>query len=84
MFTLDRGSQAATESTGPVRGGRLVARNLKDRGVSHLFTLSGGYLFSIYDGCKAEDIKVIDTATSSRPLGLPRAGSRRLRPASAH
>jgi acetolactate synthase I/II/III large subunit len=49
------------EATGPVHGGRLVARALKARGVSHLFTLSGGHLFSIYDGCKAEGIEVVDT-----------------------
>ncbi len=41
---------------GPVHGGRLVARTLKERGVSHLFTLSGGHLFSIYDGCKHEGL----------------------------
>jgi acetolactate synthase I/II/III large subunit len=41
-------------------GGRLVAKTLKSRGVSHLFTLSGGHLFSIYDGCKAEGIEIID------------------------
>ncbi len=41
-------------------GGRIVARALKSRGVSHLFTLSGGHLFSIYDGCKAEGIEIVD------------------------
>jgi len=41
-------------------GGRLVARALKSRGVSHLFTLSGGHLFSIYDGCRAEGIEILD------------------------
>jgi acetolactate synthase I/II/III large subunit len=41
-------------------GGRIVAKALKSRGVSHLFTLSGGHLFSIYDGCKAEGIEIID------------------------
>jgi acetolactate synthase-1/2/3 large subunit len=51
----------ADESTGLVHGGKLVARALKDRGVSHLFTLSGGHLFSIYDGCKAEGIEIVDT-----------------------
>src|SRR3954454_7507086 len=45
----------------PVHGGKLVARALADRGVSKLFTLSGGYLFSIYDGCVAEGIDLIDT-----------------------
>jgi acetolactate synthase I/II/III large subunit len=43
-----------------VHGGRLVAKALKSRGVSHLFTLSGGHLFSIYDGCKSEGIEIVD------------------------
>jgi acetolactate synthase I/II/III large subunit len=43
-----------------VHGGRIVAKALKSRGVSHLFTLSGGHLFSIYDGCKAEGIEIVD------------------------
>ncbi len=41
-------------------GGRIVAKALKSRGVSHLFTLSGGHLFSIYDGCKEEGIEIVD------------------------
>src|SRR5438270_5918740 len=49
-----------TESTDTVHGGRLVARRLREHGVSKLFTLSGGHLFSIYDGCRAEGIQIID------------------------
>jgi acetolactate synthase-1/2/3 large subunit len=41
-------------------GGRLIARRLRAHGVSKLFTLSGGHLFSIYDGCRAEGIEIID------------------------
>ena len=41
-------------------GGRIVAKALRSRGVAHLFTLSGGHLFSIYDGCKAEGIGLVD------------------------
>jgi acetolactate synthase I/II/III large subunit len=41
-------------------GGRIVAKALKSRGVTHLFTLSGGHLFSIYDGCRAERIEIVD------------------------
>ena len=43
-----------------VHGGRIVAQTMRSRGVSHLFTLSGGHLFSIYDGCKEEGIELID------------------------
>ncbi|HKH40623.1 MAG TPA: acetolactate synthase [Solirubrobacterales bacterium] len=46
--------------SGAVHGGRLVARAMKSRGASKLFTLSGGHLFSIYDGCKEEGIDVVD------------------------
>lgn len=42
-------------------GGRLVAKRLKANGVSKVFTLSGGHLFSIYDGCREEGIDLIDT-----------------------
>jgi acetolactate synthase I/II/III large subunit len=41
-------------------GGRIVAKVLRSRGVDHLFTLSGGHLFSIYDGCKEEGIGIVD------------------------
>jgi len=41
-------------------GGRLVAKVLRSRGIDHLFTLSGGHLFSIYDGCKEEGIGIVD------------------------
>ena len=44
-----------------LHGGRLIARRLKAHGVSRLFTLSGGHLFSIYEGCKAEGIEIVDT-----------------------
>src|ERR687888_762635 len=49
------------QETGTLHGGRLVARRLKAYGVSKLFTLSGGHLFSIYDGCRAEGIDLVDT-----------------------
>ncbi|MFV2040118.1 MAG: thiamine pyrophosphate-binding protein, partial [Acidimicrobiales bacterium] len=41
-------------------GGRLVARTLKDAGVDCIFTLSGGHVMGIYDGCIDENIRVID------------------------
>ena len=41
-------------------GGRLIAKRLRAHGVSKLFTLSGGHLFSIYDGCRAEGIEIVD------------------------
>jgi len=43
-----------------VHGGRLVAQSLKRHGVSHLFTLCGGHIQAIYDGCIDEEIRVVD------------------------
>jgi len=50
----------ATDTDTQLHGGRLIARRLRARGVSRLFTLSGGHLFSIYDGCRAEGIDIVD------------------------
>ena len=49
----------ADQST-QIHGGRLIARRLKAHGVSRLFTLSGGHLFSVYDGCREEGIAIVD------------------------
>jgi acetolactate synthase I/II/III large subunit len=43
-----------------LHGGRLVAKRLKAHGVTKLFTLSGGHLFSIYDGCREEGVEIVD------------------------
>ncbi|MBV9941711.1 MAG: acetolactate synthase [Solirubrobacterales bacterium] len=48
------------EPTTQQHGGRLIAARLKAYGVTKLFTLSGGHLFSIYDGCRAERIDIVD------------------------
>ena len=43
-----------------VHGGRLVADHLADEGVDALFTLTGGHISPIFDGCKDRGIRVID------------------------
>ncbi|MBX3262078.1 MAG: acetolactate synthase [Labilithrix sp.] len=43
-----------------VHGGRLVAQALKRHGTTHLFTLCGGHIQAIYDGCLDEGIRVVD------------------------
>ncbi|MCP4225891.1 MAG: acetolactate synthase [Actinomycetia bacterium] len=43
-----------------VHGGKLVAKALKAAGVECVFTLSGGHVMAIYDGCLDEGIKVVD------------------------
>jgi acetolactate synthase I/II/III large subunit len=58
-------STQSVQETGTFHGGRLVARRLKAHGVSKLFTLSGGHLFSIYDGCREEGIEIVDVRHES-------------------
>ena len=42
-------------------GGALLARTLRDRGVSTVFGLPGGAILPFLDACIDEDIRVIDT-----------------------
>jgi len=44
----------------PIHGGRIVAQALRREGVPYVFTLCGGHIMSIYDGCLDEGIGVID------------------------
>jgi acetolactate synthase-1/2/3 large subunit len=44
----------------PVHGGKLAARALKEAGVEVVFTLSGGHIMPLYDGCIDEGIKIVD------------------------
>lgn len=41
-------------------GGQLVARVLARAGVGHVFTLCGGHVLPIYDGCLSEGIAIVD------------------------
>src|SRR5213596_3750631 len=65
-------------------GGELVARTLKGAGVGHVFTLCGGHILPIYDGCLGEAITLVDVRheqaaaaerehmAHARPLERPR------------
>ena len=44
-----------------INGGRLLAKALKQEGVECIFGLPGGQIDSIFQGCKDEGIRVIDT-----------------------
>ena len=54
--TLQRKSRDA----GVISGGHLVAKALKNEGVDTIFTLCGGHIIDIYDGCVDEGIRIID------------------------
>ncbi len=43
-----------------ISGGHLVARALRAEGVDVVFTLCGGHIIDIYDGCLDEGIKLVD------------------------
>jgi acetolactate synthase-1/2/3 large subunit len=43
-----------------VSGGHLVAKALKAEGVDTIFTLCGGHIIDIYDGCIDEGIRIVD------------------------
>lgn len=43
-----------------IHGGQVVARALKALGTDTIFTLTGGHILAILDGCVQEGIKVVD------------------------
>jgi acetolactate synthase-1/2/3 large subunit len=62
-----RGSGTATDTLAKksragdvISGGHLVAKALKNENIDTIFTLCGGHIIDIYDGCVDEDIRIID------------------------
>ncbi|OEV10633.1 acetolactate synthase-1/2/3 large subunit [Streptomyces sp. Amel2xB2] len=53
-------SQDSRESQDLISGGHLVAKALKAEGVEVIYTLCGGHIIDIYDGCVDEGIDVVD------------------------
>lgn len=43
-----------------ISGGQVIAKALRAQGVDVVFTLTGGHIMAIMDGCVAEGIKVVD------------------------
>ncbi len=43
-----------------VSGGHLAARALRNEGVDTIFTLCGGHISDVYDGCLDEGIRIVD------------------------
>ncbi|MGK2877015.1 MAG: acetolactate synthase [Solirubrobacterales bacterium] len=57
---MSEGETSETTAVPAEHGGKLVARRLEAAGVSKLFTLSGGHIFPIYDGCRERGIDIVD------------------------
>src|SRR5438093_8250259 len=49
-----------TKDATVISGGHLVAKALKAEGVDTIFTLCGGHIIDIYDGCLDEGIRIVD------------------------
>ena len=62
-------SESKKDATGPViSGGHLVAKALKNEGVEVIWTLCGGHIIDIYDGCSTKASRSSTCAMSkSRP-----------------
>lgn len=43
-----------------IHGGQIIARALNNEGVDALFTLTGGHIIPILDGCVQEGIQIVD------------------------
>jgi acetolactate synthase-1/2/3 large subunit len=64
---MNRATDTATDtlaqkdkSGSVISGGHLVAKALKSEGVDTIFTLCGGHIIDIYDGCLDEGIRIVD------------------------
>ncbi|MBT9289612.1 thiamine pyrophosphate-binding protein [Prosthecodimorpha staleyi] len=60
MSTADDTLKAKTKDGSVISGGHLVAKALKAEGVDTIFTLCGGHIIDIYDGCLDEGIRIVD------------------------
>ncbi len=58
--TADDTLKQKSRDANVISGGHLVARALKNEGVDTIFTLCGGHIIDIYDGCVDEGIRIID------------------------
>ena len=53
---IETQSPAVTE----ILPGQIVAKMLKQEGIKHIFTISGGHIVDIYNGCIDEGIEIVD------------------------
>src|SRR5690606_37314866 len=61
-----------------ISGGHLVAKSLKAEGVDVVFTLCGGHIIDIYDGCADEGIDIIDVRHEQVDAHTAVCGGRRV------
>src|ERR1700726_2254897 len=58
---VDTATDAKTAATTEmISSGQIVAKMLKQEGIRHIFTISGGHIVDIYNGCIDEGIEIVD------------------------
>ena len=60
ILTADDTLARKSADPNAISGGHLVAKALKNEGVDTIFTLCGGHIIDIYDGCLDEGIRIVD------------------------
>lgn len=60
MTQSPHADEAPREDQELISGGRLVAKALAAEGIDTIFTLCGGHIIDIYDGCLDEGIRIVD------------------------
>ena len=65
-----------SEDASIVSGGRLVAKALRNEGVDTIFTLCGGHIIDIYDGCIDEGASGLSTSATSKLQRMRRMATR--------
>ena len=56
----DSSEHQSSAGKSEISGGHLVAKALRNEGIDTIFTLCGGHIIDIYDGCVDEGIRIID------------------------
>jgi acetolactate synthase-1/2/3 large subunit len=49
-----------SEPAATLHGGQVLARALVAEGVDTVFTLTGGHISALYDGCRGTDVRIVD------------------------
>src|ERR1700739_4305359 len=58
--TATAAGKQPTPAAEMISGGQIVARMLKQEGIRHIFTISGGHIVDIYNGSIDEGIEIVD------------------------
>jgi acetolactate synthase-1/2/3 large subunit len=62
-----------------MQGGRLVARALAAEGVDTIFTLCGGHVLPVYEGCRIEGLRIVDVRHEQAAAHAAEAWGRTMR-----